>query len=140
MMNKELKTGLALGVAVAGLVSLMPVKAKAADPIADDELCDKAVAYSVKYLPEEDGLTLHQARWRILEGDRTDDMQKMVSIVIFEIGQRIGYSYDAEVHGDGTAWIKEQVATMHETCEKAVVNIRGEAYGEFESANPDEAW
>jgi len=60
--------------------------------------------------------------------------------VIFEIGQRIGYSYDAEVHGDGSAWIKEQVETMHETCEKAVVDMRGQAYGEFESANPDEAW
>ncbi len=112
----------------------------AQDPITDDELCDKAVAYSVKYIPEEDGLTLHKARWRILEGDRTDDQQKMVGIVIFEIGQRIGYSYNEEVHGPGPKWIEEQVELMTETCIKAVADMRGNPYGEIESANPAEAW
>jgi hypothetical protein len=138
-MTKDLKQGLALGVAFASLVALMPTKAQAQD-ITDDELCEKAVAYSVKYIPEEDGLTLHQARWKILEGDRTDDQQKMVGIVIFEIGQRIGYSYDSEVHGDGTKWIEEQIEIMTVTCMEAVEDMRGNSYGDFESANPDEAW
>ena len=138
MMNKDMKQGLVLGVAFASLVAMMPTKAE--DKIKDEDLCEKAVAYSVKYLPEEDGLTLHQARWKILEGERTDDLQKMVSIVIFEIGQRIGYSYDSKVHGEGTDWIEDQVANMVDVCEKAIVEARGSSYGEFESANPDEAW
>jgi hypothetical protein len=118
----------------------MPTKAEAQNDITDDELCEKAVAYSVKYLPEEDGLKLHNARWKIIQGDRTDDMQKLVGLVIFEIGQRIGYSYDSETHGDGSEWIEEQIVTMNEACENAVIEMRGDAYGEFESANPDEAW
>ena len=108
--------------------------------ITDDQLCEKAVKYSVKYLPEEDDSKLHQARWNIIEGDRTDDMQKLISLVVFEIGQRIGYSYDSDVHGDGTDWIEEQVAAMADACEEGIREIRGNAYGEFESANPDEAW
>jgi len=112
----------------------------AQDKIKDEDLCEKAVAYSVKYLPEEDGLTLHQARWKILEGKRTDDLQKMVSIMIFEIGQRIGYSYDSDVHGDGVDWIEKQVANMATVCEKAIVDARKSSYGGIESANPDEAW
>ena len=137
-MNKDLKHGLAIGVAFAALVSTMPSKAQ--EDITDEELCKKAISYSVKYLPEEDGLTLHQARWQIITGDRTDDMQKLIGLVMFEIGQRIGYSYDSETHGEGTKWIEDQVATMADACEKAVIEMRGNAYGEFESANPDEAW
>ena len=137
-MNKDLKHGLAIGVAFAALVSAVPAKAQ--DPIADEDLCEKAVEYSVKYLPEEDGAKLHQARWKIIEGDRTDDAQKLIGLVVFEIGQRIGYTYDSEIHGEGTEWIEEQIATMAESCEKAIVEVRGNQYGEFESANPDEAW
>ncbi len=59
---------------------------------------------------------------------------------MFEIGQRIGYSYDSEVHGEGTDWIEDQIATMANACESAIKEIRGNQYGEFESANPDEAW
>ena len=138
-MNKDMKHGLAIGVAFASLVAFaMPSKAQ---EITDDELCEKAVAYSVKYLPEEDGLKLHQARWQIIEGDRTDDLQKLVGLVVFEIGQRIGYSYDAEVHGDGTDWIEKQIAVMADACEQAIIDIRkSNDFGEFESANPDEAW
>ena len=112
----------------------------AQDQIADEDLCEKAVEYSVKYLPEEDGLTLHNARWQIIEGERTDDLQKLVGLVVFEIGQRIGYTYDSEEHGEGTGWIEEQIAFMMDGCEKAIVRGRGNQYGEFESANPDEAW
>ena len=138
-MNKDLKHGLAIGVAFASLVAFaMPTKAQ--DQIADEDLCEKAVEYSVKYLPEEDGAKLHQARWKIIEGDRTDDAQKLIGLVVFEIGQRIGYSYDSQIHGEGTEWIEEQIATMADACEKAIVKVRGNQYGELESANPDEAW
>ena len=137
-MTKDMKQGLALGVAFAALVSAVPSKAQ--DKILDEDLCEKAVSYSVKYLPEEDDAKLHQARWNIIEGDRTDDSQKLISLVVFEIGQRIGYSYDSEVHGDGTEWIEEQIAMMANACEEGIKEIRGDAYGEFESANPDEAW
>ena len=137
-MNTDMKQGLALGVAFAALVAVMPTKAQ--DKITDDELCEKAVKYSVKYLPEEDDSKLHQARWNIIEGDRTDDAQKLISLVVFEIGQRIGYTYDSEVHGDGTEWIEEQIAMMADACESGMREIRGNTYGEFESANPDEAW
>jgi hypothetical protein len=138
-MNKDLKHGLTLGVAFAALVSTMPTKAQ--DKISDLELCEKAVAYSVKYLPEENGGKLHEARWKIIDGERTDDAQKLISLVVFEIGQRIGYSYDSEVHGDGTEWIETQIATMADACEQAIIDIRkSDDFGEFESANPDEAW
>ena len=112
----------------------------AQDKVTDDELCEKAVKYSVKYLPEEDDSKLHQARWNIIEGDRTDDAQKLISLVVFEIGQRIGYTYDSEVHGDGTEWIEDQIAMMADACESGMREIRGNTYGELESANPDEAW
>ena len=141
-MNKLFYT---LGTVVAtigamGLTTVLTTMPAYGQEITDDELCEKAVAYSVKYLPEEDGLKLHQARWQIIEGDRTDDMQKLVGLVVFEIGQRIGYSYDQELHGEGTGWIEEQVESMHGACEAAVAEMRGNGYGEFESANPDEAW
>ena len=137
-MTKDLRQGLALGVAFAALVSVMPTKAQ--DMILDEDLCDKAVSYSVKYIPEEDDAKLHQARWNIIDGDRTDDSQKLISLVVFEIGQRIGYSYDSEVHGEGTDWIEDQIATMADACESAILEIRGNSYGDLESANPDEAW
>ena len=137
-MNKDIKHGLAIGVAFAALVSAMPTKAQTA--VADEDLCEKAVAYSVKYLPEEKGGTLHEARWQIIQGERTDDIQKLIGLVVFEIGQRIGYTYDSEIHGEGTEWIEDQIAVMAEACEKAIIDARGDAYGDFESANPNEAW
>ena len=137
-MNKDLKHGLVIGVAFAALVSAVPSKAQ--DMILDEDLCDKAVAYSVKYLPEESASELHQARWKIIQGDRTDDAQKLISLVVFEIGQRIGYSYDSEVHGSGTEWIEKQVEVMRAGCEDAIIEIRGDSWDDFESANPDEAW
>jgi hypothetical protein len=137
-MNKDMKTGLVIGTAFASLVAMMPTKAQ--DMIEDEDLCEKAVSYSVKYLPEEDDAKLHNARWDIISGKRTDDVQKLVSLVVFEWGQRIGYTYDSEVHGEGTDWIEEQVANMAEACEEGIKQARGDSYGEFESANPDEAW
>ena len=142
-MNKDVRDGLLIGVAFAGLVSAMPTKAE--DQIADKDLCEKAVMYSVKYLPEEDDAKLHNARWKIIDGDRTDDAQKLISLVVFEWGQRIGYTYDSELHGEGTDWIKQQVATMAEACEEGMMEIRnsdgfGNGYRDIESANPEEAW
>jgi hypothetical protein len=131
---------IAIVVGAVGLCTVLTSTSAQAQEITDDELCEKAVAYSVKYLPEEDGLKLHQARWQIIEGERTDDLQKLVGLVVFEIGQRIGYSYDVETHGEGTEWIEQQIEVMQEGCEKAIVQGRGNQYGEFESANPDEAW
>ena len=93
-MNKDLKHGLAIGVAFASLVAFaMPAKAE--DRLTDDEICEKSIRYSFKYMPEEDDAKLHQARWQIIEGDRADDLQKMVGLVVFDeedglnrIGQR----------------------------------------------------
>ena len=135
-MNKDLKHGLAIGVAFAALVSAVPSKAQ--DQIADEDLCEKAVSYSVKYIPEENGGTLHQARWNIIEGDRTDDMQKLVSLVVFEMGQRISYLYDPETDGSVDEFFSIRIDAMREACETAVIEMRG--FDEFESANPDEAW
>jgi hypothetical protein len=138
-MNNDIKHGLIIGTVFAGLVSAMPTKAQ--DSIPDDELCDKAVAYSVKYIPEENGGTLHQARWNILDGDRTDDMQKLLGLVVFEMGQRLSYMYREAEHGPADEWFPERIEIMREVCGEAVIEMRaGSGYGEFESANPDEGW
>ena len=126
-----------LAIAIA-LISATSVYAE--EPITDDEICEKSIRYAVKYIPEEDAYTLHDARWNILKGDRADDTQKMIGIVLFEMGQRIAYSYDSNIHGEGPDWIREQVSVMAEACEKLIVEMRESSYGEFESANPDEAW
>ena len=134
--EKDMKHGLALGVAFATLVAFaMPSEAQ--EPITDDELCDKAVEYSVKYIPEEDGYKLHDARWKILEGKRTDDMQKLVGMVIFEMGQRLGYTYREEEHGPADEWFPDRVEDLRQVCENAVRDMRTPG---IESANPDEAW
>lgn len=121
------------------LAAGMSTATAAADMIEDKDLCEKAVEYSVKYIPEENGGTLHQARWNIIEGKRTDDNQKLVSLVIFEIGQRLSYTYDSEIH-DPDVWFPEQIAMMNEACEAGIMNLRGNEIREIESANPDEAW
>ena len=134
--EKDMKHGLAIGVAFATLVAFaMPSEAQ--DPIADDELCDKAVEYSVKYIPEEDGWKLHEARWNIFEGDRTDDMQKLIGLVVFEMGQRISYLYSEEEHGPANEYFPLRIDAMREACSNAVLEMRTPG---IESANPDEAW
>ena len=137
--DKDMKQGLVLGVAFAALTAFaMPSEAQ--DPIADDELCEKAVSYAVKYIPEENGGTLHQARWNIIDGNRTDDMQKLVSLVVFEMGQRISYIYDSEKDGPADEYFPIRISAMREACESAVVEMRGNGFGDIESANPEEAW
>ena len=139
MIEKDMKQGLAIGVAFASLVAFaMPSEAQ--DKITDEEICEKAVSYSVKYIPEEDDFKLHEARWKILNGDRTDDMQKLLGLVIFEMGQRIGYTYREAEHGPADSWFPEMIGNMSTICENAVSEMRGGSYGQIESANPDEAW
>jgi len=140
-MNKDLKQGLGLGVAFAALVSVMPTKAE--EQFKDDEICEKAVKYSFQYMPEEDDAKLHQARWNILDGDRADDMQKLVGLVIFEMGQRLGYSFNPDTMG-GDEWWEETVASFNKECNELLDDLRSSyGYGmdvDIESANPDEAW
>ena len=142
-MNKDMKQGLAIGVAFASLVALMPTKAEAQDVvnINDDELCEKSIRYSMQYMPEEDDFKLHQARWDILAGERTDDIQKMVGITVFEMGQRLGYSFDPETMGSDEWW-EETIGQLNTECENLVDGLRNTyGYGnEFDSANPQEAW
>ena len=109
----------------------------------DDEICEKAVKYSFQYMPEEDDAKLHQARWNILDGDKADDIQKLVGLVIFEMGQRLGYSFDSESMG-GDEWWEETVDRFNTECNGLLDGLR-ESYGygkdvDIESANPDEAW
>jgi len=149
-MNKDLKQGLMIGVAFASLVALMPTKAQAKeDMVTDDQLCEKSIRYSMEYMPEEDGLKLHQARWNILVGERTDDIQKMVGMTMFELGQRLGYSFDSEhetEHGlmGSDEWWEAMVSEFDARCEDLIESLRMDyGYGGgsgMESANPDEAW
>ena len=149
-MNKDTKQGLVIGAAFASLVALMPTKAQAEkDMVTDDELCEKSIRYSMEYMPEEDGLKLHQARWNILVGERTDDIQKMVGMTMFELGQRLGYSFDSEhetEHGlmGSDEWWEAMVSEFDTRCEELIESLRLDyGYGGgsgMESANPDEAW
>ena len=116
-MNKDLKQGLAIGVAFAGLVSFFPAQAEA--QMSGKELCDGAVSYSIKYMPEEEAFKLHQARWAILDGDNTNDVEKLIGLVMFEIGQRIAYSMNEENNRSNTEWWDGIVNTMHTSCEAA---------------------
>ena len=149
-MTKDMKQGLMIGVAFASLVALMPTKAQAKeDMFTDDQICEKSIRYSMEYMPEEDGLKLHQARWNILVGERTDDIQKMVGMTMFELGQRLGYAFDSEhetEHGlmGSDEWWKAMVSEFDARCEELIESLRLDyGYGGgsgIESANPEEAW
>ena len=141
-MTKDMKQGLLIGVAFASLVALMPTKAQAQDEgVQDSEICEKSIRYSMEYMPEEDDFKLHEARWKILGGERTDDIQKMVGITMFEMGQRLGYSFDSETMG-GDEWWEETITQLNSSCEELLDGLRNTyGYGnEFDSANPQEAW
>ena len=114
-MNKDIRDGLVIGVAFAGLVSLFPAQANAQMDV--KELCEAAVGYSVKYLAEESAFELHQARWKIMKGENTNDQEKMVGLVMFEIGQRIAYSANSDIE-DPNKWLAEKIDQMHTSCEK----------------------
>ena len=116
-MKKDVRDGLAIGVAFAGMVSLFPAHAEA--EMSAKELCDGAVNYSIKYMPEEEAFELHKARWTILDGDNSSDDEKLIGLVIFEIGQRISYSMNEENNPDNTEWWNGMVSAMHESCKAA---------------------
>ena len=115
----------------------------AQDSFKDEDVCEKAVKYSFKYMPEEDDAKLHEARWAILKGEKADSMQKLVGLVIFELGQRLGYSFDPETMGSDEWW-EETVSDFNNNCEGLLGDLR-ETYGygkdaEIESENPNEIW
>ena len=131
------------------LSSALSLSATAQEMLKDDEICEKSIRYSFKYMPEEDDAKLHQARWQIIEGDRADDLQKMVGLVVFEMGQRLGYSFDPEVETDygvmgSDEWWRNVTSKMNDACEAMIEELRTDyGYGNgvgMESANPDEAW
>jgi hypothetical protein len=152
-MKKTVFQTLGMVVITIGMVGLYFVltsmSAQAQERLTDDEICEKSIRYSFKYMPEEDDAVLHQARWQIIEGERTDDMQKMVGLVVFEMGQRLGYSFDPEVETDygvmgSDEWWENVTARMNDACEVMIDELRTDyGYGNgagIESANPDEAW
>jgi hypothetical protein len=144
IVTRDVKHGLVIGVAFASLVAMMPIKAEEESSFKDDEICEKSVKYSFKWMPEEDDSKLHQARWNILEGDKADDIQKMVGLVVFEMGQRLGYAFDSDTMG-GDEWWKETVARFNAECEDLLEGLRKSyGYGDgglgMESANPEEVW
>ena len=117
-MNKDVRDGLVIGVAFAGLVSLFPAQANA--QIDGEELCRGAVEYSVKFMPEDSAFELHKARWNILDGDNTNDDEKLVGLVMFEIGQRVSYSMNEENNRNNTEWWDDVLESMYGACEAAV--------------------
>ena len=131
-MNKDIRDGLVIGVAFAGLVSLFPTQANA--QIDGEELCRGAVEYSVKYMPEDDAFELHQARWNILDGDNTNDDEKLVGLVMFEIGQRVSYSMNEENNRSNEVWWNDVLESMFGACEAAVEEMNQPDLSEMEPA------
>ncbi len=129
-MNKDVRDGLAIGVAFAGLVALFPAQAEAQMTV--KELCDGAVQYSIDHMPEEEAFKLHQARWAILEGDKTDDAQKLIGLVVFEIGQRVSYSMTEELNQGNEEWWNEVVKTMYGSCKTAYEELQLDPFGDME--------
>ena len=130
-MNKDIKQGLIIGVAFAGLVSLFPLKANA--EMSGKELCDGAIDYSIKYMPEDDAFELHQARWKILDGDNTNDNEKLLGMVMFEIGQRVSYSMTEELNPQNTEWWNDVVEGMYSSCEAGLKEFRKDNLSDMES-------
>ncbi len=129
-MNKDVKEGLLIGVAFAGMVSLFPAHAEA--QMSGEELCDGAVEYSIKYMPEDEAFELHKARWAILDGDNTSDNEKLIGLVMFEIGQRISYSMNEENNPRNTQWWEGVISAMHESCQAAYETANAEELDDME--------
>ena len=132
MKNNDVAQGLAIGIAFAGLVSLFPAQANA--QIDGEELCRGAVEYSIKYMPEDEPFQLHQARWNIMKGDNTDDDEKLIGLVIFEIGQRVSYSMNEENNRSNEEWWNDVLESMYGACEAAVDEMNQEDLSEMEPA------
>ena len=130
-MNKDIRDGLLIGVAFAGLVSLFPAQANA--QMSGKELCDGSINYAIKYMPEESAFELHKARWNILDGDNTNDDEKLVGLVMFEIGQRIAYSMNEEQNRNNTEWWDNTLNTWHGSCKAAYEELNQDDLSDMES-------
>ena len=135
-MNKDMKQGLAIGMAFATAVAFIPHKANA--EITNDNLCPSAIDYAIKYIPEEDGYKLHQARWKILSGDNTDDFQKMVGLTMFEMGQFMSYRFDEEMNPGNKIWWNEAMSQWRASCQTMLDDWSGNSAPE--GMGTDEIW
>jgi len=131
-MNKDVRDGLLIGAAFAGLVSFFPAQANA--QLSGDELCEGSIKYAIKFMPEEGAFELHKARWQILDGDNTNDDEKLVSLVMFEIGQRISYSMNEEQNRNNTEWWDSTLDTWYNSCQAAVDELNQEDLSEMDGA------
>jgi len=131
-MNKDIRDGLVIGVAFAGLVSLFPAQANA--QMTGEELCEGSIRYAIKYMPEEGAFELHKARWQILDGDNTSDDEKLVGLVMFEIGQRISYSMNEEQNRNNTEWWDSTLNTWYKSCEAAYEELEREDFSEMDGS------
>ena len=131
-MNKDVRDGLVIGAAFAGLVSLFPAQANA--EMSGKELCDGAVTYSIKYMPEDEPFKLHQARWKILDGDNTSDDEKLIGLVMFEIGQRISYNMTEELNPQNTEWWSDVLEGMYTSCEAGLKELKQDDLSEMDGS------
>jgi hypothetical protein len=131
-MNKDVRDGLLIGAAFAGLVSFFPAQANA--QLSGDELCEGSIKYAIKFMPEEGAFELHKARWQILDGDNTNDDEKLVGLVMFEIGQRISYSMNEEQNRTNTEWWDSTLDTWYNSCQAAVDELNKEDLSEMDGA------
>ena len=123
--------GLCIGLAFAGLVSLFPAQANA--EMNGEELCRGAIDYSIKYMPEDDSYELHKARWKIMDGDNTNDNEKLVGLVMFEIGQRVSYSMTEENNPKNEEWWNGILDNMYNSCQAAIEEMSQEDLSDMES-------
>ena len=131
MKNNDVTQGLAIGIAFAGLVSLFPAQANA--EMTGKELCDGSIKYAIKYMPEDDAFELHKARWQILDGDNTSDNEKLIGLVMFEIGQRVSYSMTEELNPQNTEWWNDILDGMESSCQAGLDSMGQEDLSEMES-------
>jgi hypothetical protein len=129
-MNNDVRDGLAIGAVFAGLVALSPAHAEAKMTV--KELCDGAIKYSIDHMPEEESFKLHQARWAILNGSNTDDNQKLIGLVMFEIGQRISYSMTEELNPGNEVWWNEVIENMYGSCTRAYGEMNSDPFDDME--------
>ncbi len=133
----DLKQGLVIGTLFATLVGCVSY-ARAEESISDDEICEKSIRYSIEYMPEEEAIPLHNARWRIIDGDRTDDMQKFVGLIMFEFGQRISYNMDEENNPRNEIWWNDVLDRLDRSCNEMLESLRGEGLSNEMESN--EIW
>ena len=138
--DTDLKQRLVLGVIFAtliGCVSYVQAEEEIVR-VSDDEICDKSIRYSIEYMPETEATELHSARWKIIDGDRTDDMQKFVGLIMFEFGQRISYNMDEENNPKNEVWWNDVLDRLSSSCNEMLETLRGQ--GLSDEMGSDEVW